>query len=409
MSFRKLNKGLTIAVCLVAFLMAVMFLQADKKVEKRDLGNLTLAEVQKDVQAQGFTFTVGKNGVSDIPLERLCGLVVPKDWHVDANFDMCDTDSDHIARARALPTSFDWRDTGDVTSIKNQGSCGSCWAFGTLASYEAAISILFDETVDLSEQWLVDCNTSGWGCNGGWFAFSLLYDGIPLESCYPYTAQDGSCKTTCDMYYPLDSWYYVGSSSSVPSTDAIKTAIYNHGPVAVAVYVNSAFQYYTGGIFSTSYSGSVNHAVCLVGWNDDGGYWIMKNSWGTSWGESGYMRIAYGCQSIGYGACYGIPTDGGSGSGSITVIDPNGGEIWAGGSTHAILWSSSDVTGNVKIEYTLDGRTWALETGSTANDGSYNWTLPTVSRDKKKCLVRITSLDTPSVSDQSDAYFKITL
>ena len=406
MSFKKLNKGLTIVVCLVAFLMAVMFLQADKKVEK-NVNALTLEELQMEIANQGFTFTVGKTSVSDIPLELLCGLKVPENWDKDAPFDYCDLTEDGIAKTKALPTSFDWRNTGDVTGIRDQGACGSCWAFGTLASYEAAISILFNETENLSEQWLVDCNTEGWGCNGGWFAFELLYDGVPLESCYPYTAKDGYCSTSCDMFYPLDSWYYVGSSSSVPSTDSIKTAIYNNGPVAVAVYVNSAFQSYTSGIFNTSYSGSVNHAVCLVGWDDGGGYWIMKNSWGPGWGESGYMRIAYGCQSIGYGACYGIPTNGG-GSGSITVNDPNGGEVWAGGSSHSILWSSTDVTGNVKIEYTLDGRTWIVEASSTANDGSYNWTLPTVSRDKKKCLVRITSLDNGTISDRSDAYFKIT-
>jgi hypothetical protein len=402
---KKLNKGLTIVLCLAVFFMAVLFLQADRNT-KSNFDKMSLADLQSEITAKGYSFTVGKTSVSDIPLDQLCGLVVPKDWHLSANFDMCDTDSDHIARARALPTSFDWRDTNNVTGIRNQGSCGSCWAFGTLAAYEGAISILFDENEDLSEQWLVDCNSQNWGCNGGWFAFGELYDGVPLESCYPYTAYDGSCKTTCDMYYPLDSWFYVGSSSSVPSTDSIKTAIYNHGPVAVAVYVNTAFQSYTSGIFNTSYSGSVNHAVCLVGWDDVGGCWIMKNSWGTGWGESGYMRIAYGCQSIGYGACYGIPTNGG-GSASITVTDPNGGEIWAGGSTHSILWTSSDVTGNVKIEYTLDARSWTVETSSTANDGTYSWTLPSVSRDAKKCFVRITSVDAPTVSDTSDAKFTI--
>ena len=300
---KKLNKSLTVVLCLAVFFMAVLILQADRG-PKSNIDKMSLSDLQREIATKGYSFTVGKNSVTDIPLERLCGLVVPKDWHVDANFDMCDVDSDHIARTRALPTSFDWRNTGDVTSIKNQGSCGSCWAFGTLASYEGAISILFDATENLSEQWLVDCNTQGWGCNGGWFAFSELYDGIPLESCYPYTAKDGYCNSSCDMYYPLDDWFYVGSSSSVPSALAIKTAIYDHGPLAVAVYVNSAFQAYTGGIFDTSYSGGVNHAVCLVGWDDGGGYWIMKNSWGTGWGENGYMWIPYGCDKVGDGAHY---------------------------------------------------------------------------------------------------------
>lgn len=409
MGFKRFNKVLTVVVCLAAFLMAVMFLQADKKAGKRDIDNMTLDELQREIAMKGFTFTVGKTSVSDIPLEQLCGLVVPKDWDKDAPFDGRDFRDDDIAQVQALPSSFDWRDTGDVTSIKNQGSCGSCWAFGTLASYESFISILFDETVNLSEQWLVDCNDEGWGCNGGWFAFSELYEGIPLESCYPYTAQNGTCKTNCPKYYPLDSWYYVGSSGGVPSTTAIKTAIYDQGPVAAAVYVNSAFQNYTSGIFNTSYSGTVNHAIALVGWNDSGGYWILKNSWGTGWGENGYMRIAYGCQSVGYAACYGIPTDGGGGGGSITVLDPNGGESWAGGSTHNILWTSQDVTGNVKIQYTTNNkRTWKTVTNSTANDGTYSWTIPTQRRTSKRCYVRITSLDDASVYDDSDARFTIT-
>lgn len=398
MSFKRLNKKLIIAICIVSFFMFV-FLQADKKEE-----NMSLEKLQRQVIDQGYSFTVGKNSVSHIPLKRLCGLKPPKNWGKDARFDGI-VIPDNI-RAD-LPASFDWRDTGNVTSVKNQGSCGSCWAFGTLGSYEAAISINFDKTEDLSEQWLVDCNTQGFGCNGGWFAFNELYNGIPKESCYPYTGYDGVCQSGCTKYYPLSDWYYVGNSSSVPTVNSIKNAIYNNGPVAAAVYVNTAFQYYTGGIFDTSYNGTVNHAIALVGWNDTGGYWILKNSWGTGWGENGYMRIAYGCQSVGYASCYGIPTD--PGTPEITVISPNGGENWPCGSTQTILWSSSGITGNVKIYGSVNnGDKWHL-IATTANDGSYIWTVPTLNRTRDTCLIGILSVDNPSVKDKSDSTFTISV
>jgi hypothetical protein len=98
----------------------------------------------------------------------------------------------------------------------------------------------------------------------------------------------------------------VGNSSSVPSTTAIKNAIYTYGPISVEVAVDGYFQAYSGGVFNNNSASSLDHAVVLVGWDDTNGCWIMKNSWGTGWGESGYMRIAYGCDQIGYGAAYAV-------------------------------------------------------------------------------------------------------
>ena len=94
--------------------------------------------------------------------------------------------------------------------------------------------------------------------------------------------------------------------SSVPSTTAIKNAIYTYGPISVEVAVDSYFEAYSGGVFNANTASYINHAVVLVGWDDTNGCWIMKNSWGTGWGESGYMRIAYGCDLIGYAAAYAV-------------------------------------------------------------------------------------------------------
>jgi hypothetical protein len=205
------------------------------------------------------------------------------------------------------PASFDWRDYGKVTSVKNQGTSNSSWAFAVLGSYESAILIDDGPSENLSEQYLIDCQggivppiVSDWG-------FPYMMDGTPREG--SYSAGGLSDLPGCFKCYPISAWYYVGNSSSVPNTTDIKLAIYNHGPVCAGVYASTYFQAYTGGIFNRNQTGSVNHAIVLVGWNDTGGYWILKNSWGTSWGESGYMRIAYGCCQVGYGAAYATVAD----------------------------------------------------------------------------------------------------
>jgi C1A family cysteine protease len=292
------TKTFVAGISVLAIFLCVFLLQGERADK--------LTEMQEEVYKMGYNFTVGETSVTHIPLENLCGLTPPNNWWKKANFDGGAPDTEATP-----PSSFDWRSQGKVTGVRNQGSCGSCWAFGTLASYEAHVAIAGNPLEDLSEEWLLDCNSHGYSCSGGWWVFDDLYNGIPKESCYPYVGSKGTCYTGCTKYYPMDSWYYVGSSSGVPSSSDIKYAIYNYGPVAAAVCVDSYFQNYNSGIFYNTSSGSVNHAIALVGWNDSGGYWILKNSWGTGWGESGYMRIAYGANSVGYSACYGIPESGG--------------------------------------------------------------------------------------------------
>jgi PKD repeat protein len=264
--------------------------------------NLSIDQMRQVIKAQSLPFKVAENSVTAIPISQLCGLVEPPDWRDKGNFD------GGISKGAKLPTSFDWRNTpGVVNSVKNQGSCGSCWAFGTLGSYEGTVAVAGGGLSNLSEEWLLDCNSLGYDCGGGWWAFSELTNGAPLTSCYPYVGSAGSCNTSCTKYHPIDTWYYVGPSSSVASTDDIKNAMYNYGPIAAAVCVDSYFQSYNSGIFTNTSSGQVNHAIVLVGWDDTGGYWILRNSWASSWGESGYMRIAYGANSVGYAAAYAIP------------------------------------------------------------------------------------------------------
>jgi hypothetical protein len=215
-----------------------------------------------------------------------------------------------------LPSHFDWRELGGCTPVRDQGGCGSCWAFGTVGPLECNILIKDHKEVDLSEQWLVSCNKDGWGCNGGWWAHDYHQwktdrfngTGAVLEEEFPYEAQDLPCEGPYDHPYLIDSWHYVGWSQGVPSTDAIKQAIMTYGPISAAVAVTDAFAAYTGGVFNDNDPHApINHAPVLVGWNDSqgaNGVWILRNSWGAGWGEGGYMRIEYGCCKVGYGACY---------------------------------------------------------------------------------------------------------
>jgi C1A family cysteine protease len=256
----------------------------------------TLQHLREEIRQKGYSFQVEDNPALDFPLDVLCGLVEPSGWRRHARF------VDFTAKVD-LPAAFDWRDLNGCTSIKNQGGCGGCWAFSTVGALEC--QILLQELVeeDLSEQFLVSCDNSNNGCSGGWFAHNFhITEGAVREICFPYTAADDPCIDTCPRPYFVESWAYIGNSYSVPTTEAIKQAIYDYGPVCAAVAVSSSFQAYSGGVYDADDTTDINHAIMLVGWDDDQGCWILRNSWGPGWGEDGYMRIAYGSNRVGYAA-----------------------------------------------------------------------------------------------------------
>jgi C1A family cysteine protease len=205
----------------------------------------------------------------------------------------------------ALPSSVDWTTQGVVTPVKNQGQCGSCWAFSTTGSMECDYAIKYGTLTSLSEQQLVDCSTTNYGCSGGWYERAWQYarndGGLCTESSYSYTARDGTCKaSSCGTKYN-DVTAGVYSSVTKDDDTALATAV-AAGCVSVSIEADqTAFQYYSSGVLTGNCGCNTDHAVLVVGYGTESGqeYWKVKNSWGVTWGEKGYVLICRNCDKNG--------------------------------------------------------------------------------------------------------------
>jgi C1A family cysteine protease len=202
-----------------------------------------------------------------------------------------------------LADGVDWTTAGCVTPVKDQGQCGSCWAFSTTGSIECNWAIAKGQCkstlVGLSEQELVDCSKVNAGCNGGNMASAMSYvtsnGGLCSESEYPYKGVDGSCKaSSCGTKYDAISNH---KSVTADSESSLATAT-NAGCVSVAIEADQfAFQYYSSGVLDGTCGTNLDHGVLVVGYGtlNNEEYWKVKNSWGTSWGEAGYVLICRDC------------------------------------------------------------------------------------------------------------------
>jgi len=283
-----------------------------------------LKSMRTHIKAKKLTFNVGYTTALDFSKNQITGAKVPADLPklakeqnvLAAKFLKSAPSLKEVPTCSASASSLDLRTKGATTGVRDQGACGSCWAFATQGAFEGSYRVVNNVAIDSSEQATVDCSRYGKGCNGGWWAFGdFIKRGNPTEASYPYTAKRGKCKRKIDRVYKASAWGYVDPSPGIPSVDKIKQALCKYGPLAVAVNVTDLFQAYTGGVFNEKNLTTVNHGVTLIGWDDSMGAWLIKNSWGTGWGtaaggpERGYMWIAYGSNNIGYCAAWGIAAE----------------------------------------------------------------------------------------------------
>jgi cathepsin L len=295
----------------------------------------TLSAIRTEIQQKGLRYKVGYTKALDKPKTKLLGDVddpkLTPAWRRAVNERSIKLlRADEQARTAALkldPTlrakipefrlpvcsatarAFNWRDQGKVTPVQEQ-DCNNCWAFAAVAAYEASYLRRNGFTLDLSEQYINDCGQTDAGedagsCGGGLTAKALEHmarEGNVTEATVPYTATNQACTSPAT---PLDAlaWGFVDASVEHPTTAQIKQAICTYGPVTTRMRVVSGnFFAYTENVYSEEVASDASgdgHAVVLVGWDDDLGAWLMKNSWGEDWGESGYCWIAYGSNRIG--------------------------------------------------------------------------------------------------------------
>ncbi|MDD2717630.1 MAG: C1 family peptidase [Candidatus Wallbacteria bacterium] len=262
--------------------------------------SLSFREALEICRQEGATYTIAEDAMpAPVDIGELCLPI----------------STENIFQDRLLPLrapenfrplqAFDWRLRNGVTPIKNQGRVNCCWAFGVTGIFESCILLRMKQAVDISEQDLISCNQFGFTMNGGGdaraFYFFQQYGGA-LESDCPYTGLTAECRAGLRRPYRLG-----GVMPVNPDINSMKAAIYNYGPILTLAAVDKNFGYYNGGVFNHNCQDKLNHALNIVGWDDtkgSRGCWIIKNSWGTKWGEQGFMRIEYGKCRIGSGCVY---------------------------------------------------------------------------------------------------------
>ena len=259
-----------------------------------------------EVNYMNLTYTLGHNAFSGYSSEEFSNLMgFNSDRTKSANLrGLIQGESD----LSALATSIDWRAKGVVNPVQDQGQCGSCWAFSTIQAVESASAIKYGTLPKLSEQELVDCDTLSnggrdHGCNGGLMdnAFTWIgkSGGVCSESAYPYTSGVTKTAGTCAMQ-SCSNVAHTASTNHVDvqtnSDNALMTAL-SQQPVSVAIEADQkAFQLYSTGVFTAACGTNLDHGVGLVGYGAMSGtdYYILRNSWGASWGEAGYIRMKMG-------------------------------------------------------------------------------------------------------------------
>jgi cathepsin L len=290
-----------------------------------------LEVLRREINEKKYSFYVGYTQALDFRLEQITGLKIP------ANLESLIKKQNLAASAGATPftavkpatpftavkpatpftavkpmvacseqAAYDLREFYGSGGVYNQGSCGSCWAFATIAAFEGSYGKRASKYIYASEQDVLDCSNAG-GCDGGFVAFDhLVSKGVATKTDYPYVGSKGACIINKNRIYKAVRWGYVDGSPR-PTVNKIKEALCTYGPLWAIVTATTAFQAYAGGVFNERSARSTelgNLAIAIMGWNDSVNAWLIKNSWGTQWGENGYMWIDYNSNNIGAGAAW---------------------------------------------------------------------------------------------------------
>jgi len=236
------------------------------------------------------TFTLKMNKFGDLTNEEFRARYTGYNSNLRANRRTVNLTNTNI------PASVDWNAAGKVTPVKDQGQCGSCWAFSSTGCIESAHAIATGQLISLSEQELVDCSGSygNQGCNGGEmqqaFEFVQANGGLCTESDYPYQAQDGTCQSSsCTSAVTISGYNNVATNDE----NALAQAAAQQ-PISVAVEADgSNWQFYSCGVVTGACGTNLDHGVLVAGYGTENGvaYWYVKNSWGASWGENGYIKL----------------------------------------------------------------------------------------------------------------------
>ncbi len=284
----------------------------------------TLATQRSMITQQKLLFNVGFTSVSNKTIAQITGekeipsseITRIRDYSFSRKLNPATFEIIKVALAACVSSgkTYDARNQGYITPVKDQ-RCGNCWAYSAVGAYEASYKRVSGSVIDASEQYAENCVDGDCGGGYAYKVFEWMVDhnkNLEKESVVPDAGVNQACSggVPATNFYATD-WGIVdpsGDISKIASVANIKSAICQYGPVAASVQVTTLFQNYTNGVFyefASNYgSPSSNHAILIVGWDDDKGAWLMKNSWGTDWGEDGYMWIKYNSNNIGRRAAW---------------------------------------------------------------------------------------------------------
>lgn len=279
-----------------------VYTDAAEKLHRQEVFAANARHIDAVNRAGNRTYTLGLNQFSDLThqefAEKHLGLR-PEDSTPVAAVNMSK------AQFENTPDSMDWRAQGAVTEVKNQGLCGCCWAFAAVAATEGLVKIATGNLISMSEQQVLDCTSGGNTCKGGDIGAALRFisssGGLQQEAAYPYVSGSNNQEGTCRSDVSQNSAAAVGTprALSLQGDEGALQQLVASQPVAVAFEADPDFQHYRGGVFtgSSSCGQKLNHGMTVVGYGTDGGgqeYWMVKNQYGTRWGEDGYIRLTRG-------------------------------------------------------------------------------------------------------------------